>query len=106
MKYHIVLRPEAEGGFAVTVPALPGCVTWGKTVKQARRMAKNAIEGYLESLAKHGEPIPRDDDVLNTTVDVSPPADAIHFWIRFGVPSRWSLSMTGANPHVYKSSWR
>ncbi|MBN1344984.1 MAG: type II toxin-antitoxin system HicB family antitoxin [Phycisphaerae bacterium] len=78
MKYHIVLRPEPEGGFTVTVPALPGCVTWGKTVKQARRMARDAIEAYLESLAKHGEAIPHDDDVLNTTVDVSPPADAIH----------------------------
>ena len=77
MKYQIILRPEPEGGFTVTVPALPGCVTWGKTVKQARRMARDAIEAYLASLMKHGEAIPSDDDVLNATVDVKLPTDAI-----------------------------
>ena len=78
MKYQIILRPEPEGGYTVIVPALPGCITWGETVEQTRRLASDAIEGYLASLAKHGEPFPSDEDVLNTTVDVTPPADAIN----------------------------
>ena len=77
MRYQIVLRPEPEGGYTVFVPALPGCITWGRTLRQARRMAIDAIEGYLASLQKHGEPIPRDDESLSTSVDVECPAETL-----------------------------
>ena len=70
MRYQIILRAEPEGGYTVTVPALPGCITWGKTIHQSKRMVRDAIEGYLVSLAKHGEPIPDDDDILTASVDV------------------------------------
>lgn len=75
MRYNVILRPEPEGGFTVLVPALPGCITWGKTLEQARKMAADAIQGYLASLVKHGEPIPTDGESLSTTVDVDPPAE-------------------------------
>lgn len=48
-KYPIVLTPEKQGGFTVTVPDLPGCVTYGKTLTQAKEMVVEAIEGYLEA---------------------------------------------------------
>jgi antitoxin HicB len=47
--FNIVLRPEPEGGFIVIVPALPGCVTHGRTLAEAKKMAKDAISGYIES---------------------------------------------------------
>jgi antitoxin HicB len=56
--YTAVFEPAEEGGYVVTVPALPGLVTEGDTMKQARAMVKDAIRGYLESLKKHGEEIP------------------------------------------------
>lgn len=59
--YQIVLRPEVGGGYTVTVPSLPGCVTYGKTVEEANRMAEDAIRGYLASLRKHRERIPAED---------------------------------------------
>jgi predicted RNase H-like HicB family nuclease len=40
------------------VPALPGCVTYGKTVEEAIEMAKDAIRGYVKSLIEDGEEIP------------------------------------------------
>jgi len=49
---------EQEGGFLVEVPALPGCLTWGKTYDEAVDHAEEAIQGYLEALAKIGQPIP------------------------------------------------
>ena len=58
--FNVVLWPESEGGFTAVVPALPGCVTYGKTLAEAKKMAKDAIPGYLESLQKHGAPIPND----------------------------------------------
>ncbi len=56
--YTILIEPAEEGGYVVTVPRLPGCVTQGETLEEARAMAADAIEGYLESLSAHGDPIP------------------------------------------------
>ena len=58
--YTVLLQPEPEGGFTVTCPALPGLVTYGETLAEARVMAAEAIECYLESLQKDGLPIPRE----------------------------------------------
>lgn len=68
--YTIVLRREPEGGFTASVPALPGCVTYGRTLNEAREMARDAIGGYIESLSKHREPIPSDDETLLASLDV------------------------------------
>ena len=56
--YNILLRHEPEGGFTALVPALPGCVTYGRTVEEAERMTNDAIGGYVKSLKKHGESHP------------------------------------------------
>ena len=69
-RYNIMLRPEPEGGFTAIVPALPGCVTYGRTLAEARTMAKDAIFGYIESLKKHKEPIPTDDETLVASLDL------------------------------------
>lgn len=59
ISYRILLRKEPEGGYTVTVPSLPGCVTYGKSIEEATEMAKDAIELYLESLKSHNEEIPK-----------------------------------------------
>ncbi len=56
--YRILLNKEPEGGFTVTVPALPGCITYGESMDEAIVNAKEAIELFLESLIAHGERIP------------------------------------------------
>jgi predicted RNase H-like HicB family nuclease len=68
-RYNIVLRPEPEGGYTALVPALPGCVTYGRDVDEAKEMAKDAISGYIASLRKHKDPIPSDDETLLTSMD-------------------------------------
>ncbi len=68
--FNIVLRPEPEGGFTALVPALPGCVTYGRTLAEAKEMARDAIAGYIASLRKHGEPVPTDDETLVTSLDL------------------------------------
>ena len=70
ISYRILLRKEPEGGYTVTVPSLPGCVTYGKSIEEATEMAKEAIELYIESLKAHNEEIPTDEGVLEYTLTV------------------------------------
>ena len=56
--YEIMLRAEPEGGFSVSVPDLPSVATQGETIEEARKMAKEAIEDYLEVMHEDGLPIP------------------------------------------------
>ena len=60
-RYNAVFEPAEEGGFVVTFPALPGLITEGDTLEEARTRAAEALQGYLESLAKDGIPAPLDD---------------------------------------------
>jgi antitoxin HicB len=48
--YEIILTPEDEGGYSVSVPELPGCFIQGEAIEQAMEMAKEAISLYLESI--------------------------------------------------------
>jgi len=69
--YTVLFRPEPEGGFTAFVPSLPGCVTYGKNLTQAKEMAEDAIAGFIASLRKHNEPIPSDDASFISTVNYS-----------------------------------
>jgi len=60
LKYTVIFEPAPEGGYTVIVPALPGCVTEGDTLDDAREMAVDAIKCYCESLLKDGLPLPED----------------------------------------------
>jgi antitoxin HicB len=59
LSYTVVFEPQPEGGYTVTVPALPGCITEGDTLESAREMARDAIRAYCESLAADGARLAR-----------------------------------------------
>jgi len=59
--YTFVFDPEPEGGFTVTCPALPGLVTYGETLEQARAMAQDAMDGLIEVMLEGGETVPESD---------------------------------------------
>ena len=64
-EYTVVLEPcEDEPGFVVTVPALPGCVTQGDTLDEALSNVQDAISLWIRDTVAHGEPVPRDQDVV------------------------------------------
>lgn len=60
VEYTVLFEPAEEGGYVVTCPALPGLVSEGDTLEEARAMAADAIRAYLESLRKDGEQPPPD----------------------------------------------
>ena len=53
LKYTAIFEPAEEGGYVVSVPALPGCVSQGDSFEEAVEMIKDAIKGYRASLVKH-----------------------------------------------------
>ena len=59
-EYTIVLTPEPEGGFTVTVPALPGYVGFAETEEEALALTEEGIRFHLESLKAEGQPIPEE----------------------------------------------
>ena len=77
-EYHYTVRfePAEEGGYTVTCSALPGLVMEGDTLAEARRMAIDAIQGYLKSFVKDGLPFPREDprprrEIIEETVAIA-----------------------------------
>lgn len=70
LNYRILLRKEPEGGYTVMVPSLPGCITYGESIEEAIKMAKEAIELYIESLQAHGETIPTEEETFEYTLTV------------------------------------
>lgn len=75
LNYNLIFHSEPTGGFTVTVPSLPGCVSYGKNLNEAKKMASDAIEGYIASLKKHGEPIPSDANSFISSIQLETKTD-------------------------------
>ena len=69
--FTMLFEPAEEGGYVVTCPALPGLVTEGDTMDEARRMAQDALRGYLESLLEDGLSIPSDKTPIAEPVEIA-----------------------------------
>lgn len=72
----VIFEPAEEGGYIVKCPALPGLVTEGDTLEEARAMAEDAIRGYIERLRKDDLPIPSDKDLMKEEIRVLVPESA------------------------------
>lgn len=74
LSYQIDLIPDEDGGYTVVVPALPGCISYGESVEDATRNAREAIELHLANLAAHKQPIPQSHEfapIFSTLVRVN-----------------------------------
>lgn len=77
LKYTAIFEPAEEGGYVVTVPALPGCATQGETFEEASAMIKDAIQGYLAVLKDDKQEIPQEiEDVVVTKISVPIPVSS------------------------------
>ncbi len=64
--FQIVIEkePEDEGYYAYS-PTLPGCFSNGRTIEDAKRNIREAIEQHLQSLLAHAQPIPQNDRLVH-----------------------------------------
>lgn len=58
LTYTVELKPQKQGGYTVTAPALPGCISEGNTAEEALKNIRDAVENYIKSLVKHGRKVP------------------------------------------------
>ncbi len=58
VRFRVLIEQDEDGVFVVECPNLPGCISQGKTREEALANIRDAIQGYLASLEKHGEAIP------------------------------------------------
>lgn len=70
MRFRIIIEEGEDGYFIAKCPSLPGCISQGKTRKEASENIKDAINGYITSLKKHKEPIPPsiEEEVIEVAV--------------------------------------
>lgn len=78
LNLNVVFRAEPEGGFTVLVPALPGCITYGKNIQEAQKMAEEAISLYLEDMAANGEKLPRNEQTYLSNIEINLPPASSH----------------------------
>ncbi|PKL55748.1 MAG: hypothetical protein CVV35_08305 [Methanomicrobiales archaeon HGW-Methanomicrobiales-6] len=68
LRYTVLMEQNEDGGYTVTVPSLPGCISEGSTREEALAEIEEAISGYVEVARKLGKPIPVEISVpLNTS---------------------------------------
>jgi predicted RNase H-like HicB family nuclease len=70
LTYKLLIHKEPEGLYTVTVPALPGCITFGENIEHAIEMAKEAIELYIEELQERGEVVPDDSNTIEYSLNI------------------------------------
>ena len=58
MKFAVTFETDEDGFVVASCPALPGCHSQGKTKDEALENIKDAIQGFVVSMRKHGEPVP------------------------------------------------
>lgn len=70
-QYTAVFEQNEKESYTITVPALPGLVTEGKNLEDARHMTEDAIRCYIDGLRKAKEKIPEERDVAHVKISVS-----------------------------------
>jgi predicted RNase H-like HicB family nuclease len=71
MDVKIILEKDEDGYFVATVPSLPGCISQGKTEKQALKNIKEAIELHMRMLVEDGLPLINKKSVCERIVSVA-----------------------------------
>jgi predicted RNase H-like HicB family nuclease len=71
LQFNVIFRSEPEGGFTASVPSLPGCISFGKDLTEAKNMIVDAIKGYIISLKKHKEVVVSDNEDYVSLISIN-----------------------------------
>jgi len=63
-RFTVIFEKEAEGGYHIFCPALPGCHTQNETIDEGTRNIREAIQLYIDTLVEDGLPVPKEDILI------------------------------------------
>jgi predicted RNase H-like HicB family nuclease len=69
-QFTAIFEKNEDGGYTVTVPSLPGCISEGDTFDEALKNIKEAITLYLEVMQKNKEKIKEEEEIIFAPVKV------------------------------------
>jgi predicted RNase H-like HicB family nuclease len=87
MEYIAYLHKDKDSDFGVSFPDLPGCVTAGRTLEEARTMAAEALTLHLAGMVEDGEALP-EASTLDRLVDDPNRKDAVAFLVEAELPEK------------------
>ena len=64
MRFPVIMEKDKDGIYVLTVPALPGCISDGRTVEEAMSNIREAVRGFVDDLNADGETISHDIDII------------------------------------------
>lgn len=73
LSYTAVIQEDENGNHLVSFPALPGCVTFGRTYEEALKMGQEVLELWIEELVESGESLPEEGRSSFTTLKAPRP---------------------------------
>lgn len=71
LTFQVMFRPEPEGGFTVSVPSLPGCISYGETLDEAKSMIQEAATLYVEAVREKNGKIDDDSQTFESQLQIA-----------------------------------
>lgn len=69
--FTVIYTPVKDGGYQVSVPMLPGVISYGRTIEEAKTMARDAITCHIEGMKKEHESVPTENSFFQEQLTVS-----------------------------------
>jgi predicted RNase H-like HicB family nuclease len=85
MQYIAYLHKDRDSDFGVSFPDFPGCITAGKTLDEAARLAPEALELHIQSMIEDGDAVPEPSKIEDIQADVKK-SGAIAFMVSVDTP--------------------
>jgi predicted RNase H-like HicB family nuclease len=99
MEYIAYLHKDRTSDFGVSFPDFPGCVTAGKTLEEARRMAEEALELHIAGMAEDGEAIPEPSTIDDVAGDPNLKG-AVAFLVKAGLEKTVRVNITARESQI------
>lgn len=87
VRYYPAIIEQAEDGYGVFFPDLPGCTSAGASLQEAARNAEEALQGHIDVTAEHGETVP-DPSELDRIVTEPDVVEVGRILVRAELPGR------------------
>lgn len=69
--YTVFFKKDGNKGYIASVPVLPGCISYGNNLEEAKKMVEDAIFAYIQSLKKHNEEVPTEEEIFYSKVFIN-----------------------------------